>query len=528
MKATYLIPISIVCLLLSSCSDDTKDGHIDQTSQEDSKMKLSLTLPPLASPAASSAPGTRATIEGTDAENNISQVHIFIFDQAGELPNDLSKGRFGPLDLNDPAQFTQTGNTYTMVNDLITTAGTKKIYVLANLTENEIPLFGSESLLLDRIENVHKSGTGTGGLIKYTDATPPVLSAIVFAGSTTATLNSVASGTPNPDVTVNIVRTVSRVITTSPASFAVRWASTTTDDMTVTIRRYLVTQDAYQSRVGQNYFDAPNDAQKKTLIADAAPSEWGQIINLYNPDDYIGTGATDIETKYIDIVPNPATEAARVALPGFYIGENATNNPDQVAQHGNTTYAWIQTQLALTNTAVVNTGGTAVEYTGPALAAGTTFHLIRVMGVRDYICTADNAAALVDFLESTYPAEVYNFPYPEGNLYYRVFLNRTGTTESPIDPADKYNVYRNMFVHLDVTAVNVNGNDPGGFGGGYPGDPTNPNVPIDPFTPNPPGQPPVNPNPHVPEEPIDEEEATLKINIIVEPWTYSPNGVVLQ
>ncbi|MCD7976880.1 MAG: Mfa1 family fimbria major subunit [Tannerellaceae bacterium] len=530
MKANYLFPMLIVLLMFSSCSDDNKDGPLGQTSKEDAKMKLSLTLPPLASPAASSAPGTRAPIEGTDAENKISQVHIFVFDQAGQLPDDQSKGRFGPLDLNDTDQFTVSGNTYTMVEELKTTSGLKTIYVIANMGENEISLYADETQLLERIENVHKSGTGTGGLIEYTDATPPALNAIVFAGSETADLKSVSSGTPNSPVGVNIERTVSRVITTSPASFAVRWGSTTTDDMTVTISKYFIAQDAYKSTVGQNYFDAPNDDRKKTLISGADQNDWGDIINLYDPDDYIGTGAADLDEKYVDIVPNPATEAARVALPGFYIGENATNTPDKVAQHGNTTYAWIQTQIALTNTAVVNAAGDAIEYTGPALTAGTVFHLIRVRGVRDYITTAANATAVYNYLNAAerYEGSVSNFPYPGGNLYYRVFLNQTGTTASPITADDKYNVYRNMFVHLDVTAVNVNPNDPGGFGGGYPGDPNDPNVPIDPFTPNEDPDNPVNPNPHSPEEPIDEDEATLQVNITVEPWTYSPNGVVLQ
>ncbi|MCD8166751.1 MAG: fimbria major subunit [Bacteroides sp.] len=230
------------------------------------------------------------------------------------------------------------------------------------------------------------------------------------------------------------------------------------------------------------------------------------------------------------IVVDPQDDAERIKLPGFYIGENVTNTPTQVAQHGNTTYAWIQTWLELAATARVNDAGTAIEYIGDPIAQGEIFHLIRLNGVRDYICKPENVATVVAFLGNEYtPADVFNFPYPDGCIYYRVFLNQVGTDPTSIAPEDKYNVYRNQFMHLNVLAVNVNGNGPGGFGKGYPGDEDDPRIPINPFTPNPGGgEPPVNPNPHTRPEPIDEEEATLKVNVEIKPWEYSFNGITLQ
>lgn len=203
----------------------------------------------------------RADIIGLPAENKIDNIHIFVFDQSGSLPTDPTKGKFGPWDLEDTNRFTRNGDTYEMVNNITTTAGTKTIYVVANLNENGIPEIGTEAQLLERAVNVHREATG-GGLIRYDTQDPPEVEGIVFAGSAQTVLNSIASGVENAAVTVAIERAVSRLITTSQAEFELRWASTTTEDMTIHVSQYLVTQDAYRGTVGQSYFDA-NKTQKR-------------------------------------------------------------------------------------------------------------------------------------------------------------------------------------------------------------------------------------------------------------------------
>ncbi|MCD8178892.1 MAG: fimbria major subunit [Tannerellaceae bacterium] len=182
------------------------------------------------------------------------------------------------------------------------------------------------------------------------------------------------------------------------------------------------------------------------------------------------------------------------------------------------------------------------------------------MGIQDYICRTENSAAVATWLHTQYPGDVSTYEFPYGYIYYRVFLNRVGPTGAALGADDKYNVYRNQFIHLDITGVKMGGEPtdpsdptkpggPGGFGPGYPGnppiDPTDPNdpgpkVPIDPFNPpgidpgdptkpgtTPPGGNPGNPNKHDPEEPIDETEADLKVNIKIKPWEYMPNGIIL-
>ncbi len=510
---------------VTSCSKESPQSPDTPEDGSEAQFKISITLPPVLPILPEAAAGTRADHLGTDAESNIEDIYIFVFDQQGRMPSVQSKGRFGPLDLDtDFALRNNTNNVFDMVDPVTTTSGIKTIYVVANMKKNEIALVGTEEQLLTRIENVHTEGSN-GGLVKYTTGTNPAVSSIVFVGSTGADLNPISSGLGDNTVNVDIERSVSRVVATSPSSFTEDWSTT---QLTITVMNFLVAQDARNSYLGQNFF--PNTSRIKTRISDVQPSAWNTVLNLYDPKEYIGAygGTLDINDYYIPIDSDPNDQTARAALPSFYIGENASNTPDAVAQHGNTTYAWIQTQLTTERSAAVN--GDQVDYTGGAISAGSDLYVVRVNGVADYLCWENNHLPVKNKLLEMYPGNVVSYKYPKGYVYYRVFLNQVNENGDPLGPEDKYNVYRNQFIHLDIKGLNVDGDAPGGFGNGYPGDENNPEVPIDPLEPNDPNDPenPVNPKPHDKEDPIDEEDATLKVNITVKPWTYSPNGIILQ
>ncbi|MCD7937058.1 MAG: hypothetical protein LUG98_09390 [Tannerellaceae bacterium] len=561
MKATYFLPMLIAGLLFSSCSDnDPGDIDIGAGTGQEATIKFTFKMPP-------SPIGSRATIPGNTVENDIVGVKIYVYDQAGNPPTDPDKAAFGPYDLNDTNLFNKKADdVYEMVTPITTTDGIKHIYVVANTNitaetaptepENNLGTFDTENRLLTRDFNVHKGTTGPG-LINYDAATPPVMTQIVFAGNEKAELKPASQEIVN-EVQVNIERTVSRVITTCPDPQEFKGDWTTGNEYTLSIINFLVKQDAYKGVVGQNYYAAPDATRKKTLISDTDEAGWYNIIRAYDPDYYLPVGsgppANDIDVDYVEIGADPGTNSGRIDLPGFYFGENVTNTPNNVAQHGNTTYAWIQARLALQSTAVVN--GNAIEYTGTGLTGTQTFHLVRVKGVRDFICLPANSGDVARLLHGQYEGDVATYEYPFGYIYYRIFLNGVDEYGNPLPDDDKYNVYRNQFIHLDIIDVKMSGEPgtpgdptapggPGGFGPGYPGNPpTDPNnpedpgpkVPIDPFTPpilNPedptkPGEGPGNnPNPHNPKDPIDENDATLKVNIFIKPWEYTPNGIIL-
>ncbi|MCD7932019.1 MAG: fimbrial protein [Tannerellaceae bacterium] len=436
MKTTYLFPFFIAGLLFISCSDDTNETDVMGTGQE-ATIKFTFKLPPAMQGATTMQGGTRAEIPGNSVENEIDGVMIYVYDQTGTPPSDPAKASFGPYSLS--THFTQDVATgvYEMNNPVKTTDGTKHIYVVANSNTaspaNDLGSFGNENMLLTRIYDVHKTGTG-GALINYNST--HAVTHIVFAGNTTETLQPSTTGITN-EVTVEIERTVSRVITTCNSSaFTGEW--TAGNYYNLSIINFLVKQDAYKGVVGQNYYPGTTPLRKKTLISETAQANWYDVVNPYTPSYYLPSGAgNNIDDDYVAIVPDPGTDPGRVDVKGFYIGENVTNTPNAEAQHGNTTYAWIQTRLALDNTAVV--GASGIEYTGTALSGTETFHLVRVMGIRDYICRTENSAAVATYLHTQYPGDVSTYEFPYGYIYYRVFLNRVGPTGATLGADDKYN-----------------------------------------------------------------------------------------
>lgn len=244
MKTTYLFPFFIAGLLFISCSDDTSVP--DMGSGQEATIKFTFKLPP-------SPIKTYAEIPGNSVENEISGIMIYVYNQTGDPPSDPAKASFGPYSLT--THFTQDVATgvYEMNDPVKTTDGTKHIYVVANANTaapaNDLGSFGNENMLLTRIFDVHKTSTG-GALINYN--TTPAVTHIVFAGNTTETLQPSTTGITN-EVTVEIERTVSRVITTCNSSaFTGEW--TAGNQYTLSVMNFLVKQDAYKGVVGQNYY----------------------------------------------------------------------------------------------------------------------------------------------------------------------------------------------------------------------------------------------------------------------------------
>ncbi len=490
--------VLVACMaigLLGSCKED-RDTHLPTEEGVNASFKLTLSLPQAK---------TRAVEhEATVAESEIENIYIFVFNQDGSTANDDSNGHFGPFYLS--THFTdQGGGVYNMNSAVTTTAGIKVIYVATNLSNNGLPTsYVSENAFLTATADIHNQ------LIKYDNGE---VETIVMIGKETETLEASIEGNGDNTVYVDIERAVARVITTSPATFQATWA--TPDDMTFTINKYFVTQDAHKSYLGPNFFA---DGRVKTLIHGKDPSAWSSVLNLYNPQDYLSTAE---QPDYLDIYADPDTYTGRAELERFYIGENAVNTATSEAQFGNTTYAWVQTYASITRTAKVNAAGDGIEYDAEGITGGTDdLYIIRVRGINDYICNTANFESVADFLEQDYPGNVFTYVYPKSYVYYRVYLNKTETTENGIH---KYNVYRNQFIHIDVTGLNVDITKPGGFGSGYPGDKTDPEVPVDPTEPDT-----NNPDPVDPVDPIDEKEATLLVNITVKPWVYVKNSTILE
>ncbi|MCD8185235.1 MAG: fimbrial protein [Rikenellaceae bacterium] len=211
MKKIFMLALVAVTMLASCSKDEKGGGNVDEGGNAALRMKI--TLPN----ATTRAGGEHETLA---AESTIEDIYIYVFNNDGSPANDANNGRFGPFDLTNDfdQQLSPNDNTYNMKNPVTTTAGTKKIYVVVNLEENGLAInYGSEQIFLSTIAEVHGDGV-TPGLVKFDDATLGVnakaVESIVLMGNKTQALTSVASGSGDNVVDVDIERTVGRVVTT--------------------------------------------------------------------------------------------------------------------------------------------------------------------------------------------------------------------------------------------------------------------------------------------------------------------------
>lgn len=487
MKRIFMFAIAAMTML-SSCSKDEK--VIDsQEGKGEAAIRLTLSMPSTA---------TRATHSTAAGESAIDDIHIYVFNTNGSA---ASKGAYTPLDFT--TDFTANGTTgqYEINEAIPTTTGGKLVYVVTNLTKTgaitDPTTITSENDLLSAV-------IGVEDLLSYNGSN---IDGIVMAGSDKVIMEpSVDDDTP---LTVSLDRVVSRVVTTYSGSkitggvVNLTWAGKA---MKVKVVEYFISQDAHSTYLGQNYYTG---GRKKTLIGDnIAQTDWANAINIYDP--------TSTTPEYVTIVQDNTTQGTRAGFAGFYIGENAVNVPGNIARHGNTTLAFIKTQLQALAATAKYTEGTGVTYDGAALGAGADFWIVRVDGVKDYICNAANYTAVFNFLKAEFPDNSVNaYFYPNGYIYYQVFLNSVQTGN------DLHNVYRNQFIHLDITGLNMDSEADNGFGGGLPGDKDDPEKPAGNTDPN-------NPNPDKPIDPIDETDATLLITIAVTDWEYVPHSIELE
>ncbi|MCC8019233.1 MAG: Mfa1 family fimbria major subunit [Rikenellaceae bacterium] len=503
MRLRSIAVAALAALTLAACS---KDGGNDGNTTEDgveTSFSFTLTIPQAL---------TRATQDGTPAENAIGDyIYVYVFNPDGSL---LGYEDFTRVDF--PGDFTPTGtSTYTLNKKIKTYSGYKKIYVAANLEHSVFGTFATtqpanEAALLDVID-VHAN------ILNYDFGN---LESIAMIGMAEERLDMEPVDNV---VSVGLDRAVSRVITTMgsglSSTMTADWSAANAGDLIFEVEEFFVVQDAYKSHFAQKYATNSDGVTIKTSYLSTA-SSWDDALHHYG---YYVSGSAPYNIDYQPVASYDAATTVRQDVPGFYIGENVAKNENDVARYGTATYAYIKTQMELAKSAVIEDNGSGDElvYNGSPISAGSDFVLIRGEGFDDIICENSTTVrtAITDYLqqvEGIDNTDIYQYEYPEGYVYFRVFLGRNKS-----DAIEKYNVYRNEFFHVLITGVDIT---PGDFGTTYPGRDDDPETPIDPNEDN--GK---NPNPPDEEDetPLEEGPATLRVVISVNPWEYVPDDLEL-
>ena len=479
-----LVFASLLSLMFTSCNKINEDNTTDKA-----KVQFALHLPTVA---------TKADQLATTNESTINTVSVWVFGPTGVA---ATTGNFEQYVFAD---FTPSGTAYELPDGkaFSTEAGNGKIiYIGVNVPTAFDVAYTSEGALKAAIATLTQ-GTPANRLLTWT-GTGSATNVAMFSNRQVVNLAAydpaANSGAGNiQEVSADIHRIVSKVVTTKQAAtFTNDWATLASDAtlpvLTYTIMDNAVYQDAHASFLAQ---------QTPSLIdINDAPATWSNVLNPH----FAAVASTDHKFKAVTTLAAGSTEAQRQGIDGFYVGENKPT----VAKYGNATYTLVRTGVSVNRTAKVNSAGTAIEWVASvygydAIPANRTDVHVMYKDGNCYIVDDANLSQVATFLGNGTPIDAQT--YTDGYVYFMVYLN----------PSASYNVDRNQYVHVDITGIEQSLT----FGTNvYPGDPTDPEVPTEPD----PGQ----PNPYDPPLVID-GQSQLKVKITIAPWDYVATPTVLK
>ena len=456
-------------IMFASCNKEDNNEVIVQDGDA-TTMGLSFSVP--------TATNTRADgdeITATADESKITSITVFAFKNNGSAAVG-NNTRFGNIATEFDAP---VSGVYKLKEShrIETTTATKKLYVVANLAAVSATDADTEAKLQALMATW--DATGKTWLIPTTGMV--MASQMVPVNLKTQLVNSVPT---ENEISADLERVSSKVVvTTNNSTKQYQQTLAQVNDAAFTIT-YTVNDWATGIVNTEAFLAQKFDFAGKLMTPTA---------------NRTGRPTTDAEFTTVN---NSGVKGTWSGISYKYVGENAPESN----KLGESTYIMIRTQAKPNRQASVVSGNVVWTPAGADLNSGFWILWNNTMGYEGmYFCkneaTADEVASKLVGTNFT------KLEYKGGYVYYMVTLNLNKTAKATI--------FRNQFVHVDVTGVT---ND---VFVGMPGSGTDGTTPPDPEDPN-------NPEPWTPEEPVEEMIAYLQVNVVAKPWIYSGTEVELK
>lgn len=293
------------------------------------------------------------------------------------------------------SEFTQSpDNEYTADRTIATTVGAKKIYVGINLSDALARKVATEGM-----SAIYKVSSADDLLVDGFAMFSKVSSSATFVEATDPT-----ASTANR-VSANVARLLAKVSVEKGTALKNNVLGGTISDLQFSV-----------SNITKQYFILPS-------VSTFSPTN--TLADFYKENAYKAVNANG---------------TAIASANASYALENASAQ----SLEGYSTYASIRAKFVPTTVVKLSTAGNGasglVSETAPATPQ--TFYVVTNAGVKYYFIDENDATA--------YDGEVNGLPsarvdtYTDGYCYYKAYLN----------PAVDYNIYRNNFYKVNITAVN--------------------------------------------------------------------------
>lgn len=295
------------------------------------------------------------------------------------------------------SDFTQSpDNEYTADRKIATTVGAKKIYVGVNLSDDLARKVATEGLsAIYKVSSANDLMNPTNGFAMFSK----VASNAMFVEATDPT-----AGTANK-VSATVARLLAKVSVEEGATLKYNVLGGTVSDLQFSV-----------SNITKQYYMLPS-------LSTFSPIN--TLADFYNENAYKAVNAN-----------GTAIASANVS----YALENASAQ----SLEGYSTYASIRAKFVPTTVVKLSIAGDGasglVSETTPVTPQ--TFYVVTNAGVKYYFINQTDATAYDGEVNGVPSARVVT--YTDGYCFYKAYLN----------PAVDYNIYRNNFYKVNITAVN--------------------------------------------------------------------------
>lgn len=540
MKIKSLILAMAACAgLFSACSNEIEgvdENGSKEESVKDAYASFSFVMP--------NAAGTRAANqveEGSAVENMVTDVNIYLFDQAGiqKQMKSLVRADFTPINNGSAIE-------YTTKTPFEVSTGDYNVYIIVNPTSQ---LTATETMnLTDFLAQIENVPVTTG---EYCASNNFMMSNADEKEATHVVITAQNTKESPASVTVNVERTAAKI------TFVSKVADNT----------YTITNGENDNVIGNVVFDAykiintRNSAYNYKRVG--ASQESNVVGALEGTNKYVIDNIFDQKSakfkkeevfipnysrKFTDYVAFRQITSTGVnsAQTLAYCLENTMNATAQI--YGYTTAVILRAKATVTgvndgekkdlykynnhfyNTLYDLVAASNPKWTDQAKTDGLDVDIIGIKdgiedgkSVEDYINSIANNAAL---LHESFAVDYYMGGY----CYYTAWIRHINSND--INGVMEFAIVRNNVYKISINSVSQIGS----ISSGTPGKPENGKEPdVDPTTPNPeipgeiaPDPEPSDPSlPFVPETPDESEKSYLNITIDVLPWTVRNNDLDL-
>ena len=468
MKKMFFAALAAT-IMFASCNKEDNEINGGQDGKA-TTMGLSFTLPTAGAETRASLPADASDINATTAENKLSTISVYAFKSNGDINGTT---HFSDVD----ADFAAVSGVYTLkdAKRIKTTTATRTIYIVANAAMETV---ATEAEFKTKFASSNNGiATPATGLVMSSGAVPTILTPIEVNVTPTPTENDIAATLSRINAKIVVTTEISTPFTQTFASVA----------------------DA-GFEVSYTIIDwAPGLAAVNSYFVENRLN--GKLVTIATGRTGHATAASSFQTASLFSTANSDWAGAGVKF--HYVGENAPENN----LIGEATNVMVRTKAAPNRQAKVNAAGDGVEWvaTGADFSAG--FMVLRnKMDGKIYFC---KDLATINAVGNLLPGADWEYAeYVGGYVYFLVTLNQ--------DKAPKAVVARNQFVNVNITGI-ANGalGWPGsGVDGLTPPDPEDPSIDF--------------PEPFNPEEPVEEYNTYMLVNVTVKPWAYSGTNVELK